>query len=261
MTTSQKSFLQTLAIWAGLILIGIPVVMLLLYLLYQFVGGLSWDQGGAFVYALALAGWLTFWGIMRTLVRRSELRIALLRAAIFLAGVPLAVLLSTNNMLRSLVSFIVHYYYAPNMSFPTNLSLAIICLFLAIWSLLNGLFTRSARGMYVALHLFNWFFWLGIIGTFFWTTGGSIFLIIPLGIMLLLLGFRELIIRWLAILPLLQKSWKPTAMPKPADPPGYEQGYQSQSYKEGGNIYTYSSDEEDAPAAYAPQAETQQQQQ
>ena len=254
MATSEKSFLQILAIGAGLILLGIPVTMLLLYPL---AGGLRWDGEEVFVFALVLAGWLASWRIMRTLVRRLGLRTVLLRVAIFLTGVPLAFLLSTNSMLQSLVNSIVRYYI-PNTVVPSNTPLAIICFFLAIWSLLNGLFTRSAHGMYMALHIFNWLFWLGIVSAFAWVTGGSIFLTVPLGITLLLLGFRESIIRKLVILPLL--SWQPTAVPKPADPPGYEQGYRPSFYKEGGSIYTYSPDEEEAPTAYSPQTETQQQQ-
>ena len=256
MATSQKSFLQILAIWVGLILLGWPVAALLAPL---FAGADGGGEGTIFV--LVLVGWLALWGVFGIRVRQLGWRIAFTRAALLLVGVLLAFLLSANNVLQYLVAPLLRLY-ARNPAFPVLPSFLIFFWLLAFWSLLYGFLTRSTRGMYVALHFFNWLFWLGIIFALFGgSVGNLVLLIIPLGISLLLLGFRESIIRGLATLPFLQKSWQPTAAPKPADPPGYEQGYRPSFYKEGGNVYTYSPDEEDTPTAYSPQAETQQQQQ
>ncbi len=252
MAPSKKSPFQMFAIWGGLTLIGIPVVMLLLL---PFAAGLS-GVSGMFALALALVGWLAFWRVVQVLVRRLGERAVLMRTAIFLTGLPLAFLLSTNTMLLSLVNSVVRYYI-PNTAFPSYAAAAIFCWFLALWSLPSGLLTRRARGMYVALHLSNWLFWLGISSLRDWD---FFLLILPLGITLLLLGFSESIIRSLARLPFLQKR-QSDAVPKSADPHDYEQGYQASPsyYKEGKNIYPYPG-EENASAVYSPLADMQQQQ-
>lgn len=241
MSLYQKSPLQTFAIWAGLTLIGLPLAALL-------TNPFNPDQLP--IFAIALVSWLTFCIAMRALARWLRLRTALMGAAILLAGVPLTILL---------------FRLATDMNLTTQPGLSgsgplvILYWFLGFWSVLSGLLTRNARGVYIALHLFNWLFWLGIgsaLGIFL--PGGLIFLTIPLGVTLLLLGLYKPIIQYLASLPFLQKDTQSGAIPKSADHQDYEQGYRP-SYKEGGNVSTYP-DEEDVPTVYSPRAEIHQQQ-
>src|SRR5258708_7538473 len=239
MSLYQKSPLQKVAIWAGLTLIGLPLTAILTNPFYP---------NQLPIFALALVSWLAFCVAMRALARWLSLRTTLMGAAILLAGVPLALLLFmlTNNL--NLTNHMV--YLNGNGAF------LIVYWFLGLWSILSGLLTRNERGMYVAVHLSNWLFWLGIIGALGY--GQSLpLLTIPLGIMLLLLGLYKPIIQKLASLPFLQKNWQSNAVPKSADYQDYEQGYRP-SYNEGGNVSTYPHEEE-VPTLSSPRAELQQQ--
>ncbi len=230
MSLYQKSPLQKVAIWAGLTLIGLPLTAILTN---------PFNPNQLPIFALALVSWLAFCVAMRALARWLSLRIALMGTAILLAGVPLALLLFmlTNNL--NLTNHMV--YLNGNGAF------LIVYWFLGLWSILSGLLTRNERGMYVAVHLSNWLFWLGIIGALGY--GQSLpLLTIPLGIMLLLLGLYK---------PIIQKNWQSNAVPKPADHQDYEQGYRP-SYNEGGNVSTYPHEEE-VPTVSSPRAEIQQQ--
>ena len=236
MSRYQKSPLQTVAIWAGLALIGFPLALL-------FAASLP-------LFGLALVSWLAFCVAMRVLARWLGWRTVLMKTAILLAGMPFAILLFT---LTSNLNFPDH------MGFYGSPAFLIVCWFLGFWSILSGLLTRNERGMYVAVHLSNWLFCLGIIGAL--GIGRSFpypLLPIPLGIMLLLLGLNKPIIQRLAFLPFFQKNRQSSAVPKPAGHQDYEQGYQP-SYEEGGNIYTYP-DEQEVPTVHSPRAEIQQQQ-
>jgi len=241
MSLYQKSPLQTVAIWAGLTLIGLPLTAILTN---------PFNPNQLPIFALALVSWLAFCVAMRALARWLRLRTALMGAAILLAGVPLALLLFmlTNNL--NLTNHMV--YLNGNGAF------LIVYWFLGLWSILTGLLTRNERGMYVAIHLSNWLFWLGIIGALGY--GPSLpLLTIPLGIMLLLLGLYKPIIQNLASLPFLQQNWQSNAAPKSADFQDYEQGYRPSYKEDGGNAYTYPYEEE-VPTVYSPRAEIQQQQ-
>lgn len=231
MSLFQKSPLQTLAIWAGLTLIGLPLTAILTN---------PFNPNQLPIFAMALVSWLAFCVAMRALARWLRLRTALMGAAILLAGVPLALLLFmlTNNL--NLTNHMVYLDGSP--------ALLIFYWFLGLWSILSGLLTRNERGMYVAVHLSNWLFWLGIISALGY--GQSLpLLIIPLGIMLLLLGLYKPIIQYLVLLPFLQKDTQPGAMPKSADHQNYEQGYRA-SYEEGGKVYTFSDGQEEPTAHY-----------
>jgi hypothetical protein len=250
---SQKSPLQRVAIWAGLTLLGMPLIWLLFVTLVNALNLYLPPSPGSLVFLLAssLVAWFAFCIAIRRLTRWLGIRTALIGAVIFLLGVPIAAVLSANITLQNLVT---HALLLNPPWVNINANWAITFWFLTLWSLLSGLFTRSARAMYVALHLANWLLWLGIISS---SSGLLPLLIFPLGIMLLLLGFYKPIIRGLASLPLFQKTSQPDAAPKPASPQDYEQGYRA-AYKEGGNIYMYP-DEEDIPTVYSPRAQSQQQ--
>jgi hypothetical protein len=253
MSLSQKSPLQRVAIWAGLTLLGTPLIWLLLAALVNALNLYSPPSTAILVFLLApsLIVWLALCIAIRRLTRWLGMSTALIGAVIFPLGVPLAAVLSASIPLQNLVN---HGLLLNPPWVTINANWVITFWFLGFWSLLSGLLTRSARAMYVALHLTNWLLWLGIICS----SGGLLpLLIFPLGIMLLLLGFYKPIIRGLASLPLLQKSSQPEAVPKPDSPQDYEQGYRA-AYREGGNIYTYT-DEEDIPTEYSPRAESQQQ--
>src|SRR5438876_5808454 len=74
----------------------------------------------------------------------------------------------------------------------------IVYAFLACWSVVIRLLTRSVRGMYLVLHVLNWLFWLGMAAL----APGQIvlFLTIPLSISLVLLGLYKPIIQYLPFL-------------------------------------------------------------
>jgi hypothetical protein len=250
---SQKSPLQTFAVWTGLALLGTPFIWLLLGALLTALNPEASSSTGfsIFLVAVSLVVCLALCIAMRPLIRWLGLRTALMGAVIFLLGVPLAAVLSASIPLQNLVN---HGLLLNPPWVTINANWVITFWFLGLWSLLSGLLTRSARAMYVALHLVNWLLWLGIISS----SGGLLpLLIFPLGIMLLLLGFYKPIIHRLAFLPFLQKRSQPQAAPKSAHPQDYEQGYRP-SYKEGENIYTYP--DEDVPPTDSPPLEMQQQQ-
>lgn len=235
MLVRQRNLLQTVAIWTGLAVFGI------------FLGLMSVYPLGLPAITAVVGGWMVFCVIMNNVARRVGWRTVLMRTGFFLVGVPLALLLSLNHTLPDLINPLIHL--------GGNPSVAIFFWALCLWFALYGLLTGSARGMYMALHLFNWLFWLGIVSVF--GLGSGPFLLIPLGVMLLLLGFSRPITRKLALLPLFQKSWRSDTAPKSDDPRDYEHGYQP-VYQEGGNIYTMEPDEMDVPTVYAPRADMQQ---
>jgi hypothetical protein len=236
MSQYQKGPFQAVAIWAGLALIGLPLALLV--------------SNSLPLLGLALVSWLAICVAMRALARWLGWRTALMGAALLLAGVPLAILLFT---LTSNLNFPSHNY----MGFHGSPTFWIVCWFLGLWSILSGLLTRNVRVMYVALHLSNWLFWLGIIGAQAWWSFPYPFLLIPLGFMLLLLGLKKPIIQKLAFLPFLPKNRQSNAVPKPADHQDYEQGYRP-SDVEGGTVYTYA-DEQEVSTVNFPRAGIQQQ--
>ncbi len=232
MSRNQKSPLQAVAIWAGLALIGLPLALLT----------------GSFPLAgLALIGWLAFCFAIRALARWLGWRTALMQLAFLVVGALLALLLF---LLASNLSM---------LSLPGSPELFIVSLFLGLWSILSGLVARNARSMYVAIHLSNWFFCLGImIGLGTGWAFPYLFLPVPLGIMILLLGFHKPVIQMLTSLPFLQKNKPSTAVPKSDDSYDYERGYQS-AYEEGGSVYPYQ-DESDKPTIPTQWTELRQQQ-
>lgn len=236
----QRSLLQTVAIWAGLAVFGVFLGLFV----YPF---------GFLAIAAVVAGWMIFWVVMHQITQRLGWRTVLKQTILFLVGVLLALLLSLNHTLTDLINPLIYPLGAENPS--AVIFFSVLCL----WSALYGLLTRSVHGMYVALHLFNWFFWLCILSVFGLWTSGPLFLLIPLGIMLLLLGFSRQIIRNLEFLPLVQKSGRSDPAPKSDNPRDYERGYRP-VYREGGNTYTMAPDEMDVSTASHSQADMQQHQ-
>lgn len=236
MSRYQKSTLQIISIWVGFALIGLPLVLL-------------FAASSLPLFVLAMGSWIVFCGCMLAVARWLGWRIVLIETALLLAGVPLAFLFA---MLISNLTI--------DMAQHSGFILLAFGWFLGFWSLLSGLLTRNGRGMYVAIHLSNWLFCLGIIAAL--GNGASfpyLLLFIPLGIMFLLLGLSKPILQKLALLPFLQKNRQTNTVPKQAAHQDYEQGYRP-AYQEGENIYTYP-DEQKAPTAYSFPVEMQQQQQ
>lgn len=115
--------------------------------------------------------------------------------------------------------------------------------FFGFWVLLSGLFTRNAKGLYVALHLANWFFAISLVELLIREVNvgdtSVLFLLIPFDIMLLLLYFYKPIVKLLTALPLFQASTPPKSDREkiyeqehyPLDENGenrYRDGYQSE---------------------------------
>ncbi len=233
----QRNLLQTVAIWAGLAVFGI------------FLGFFVSPFGFPAIIAVAGA-WMVFWIVMSQVARRLGWSTVFTQTMFFLIGMLLALLLSLNHTLTNFINPLIYPLGAENPS--AVVFFGALCL----WSALYGLLTRSARGMYVALHLFNWSFWLCILSVFGLGVSGLLFLLIPLGIMLLLLGFSSLIIRNLTFLPPFPKKQRSDPAPKSESPRDYEHGYQP-FYREGGNIYTMAPDEMDVPTTSSSQADMQ----
>lgn len=262
----QKNPLRAVAIWISLFLIGLPLAFLL---------GIS----SPLFFAITIVAWLVFCACMGKLGQWLGWRNALILAGWSLAG----------GLLVLVISWFLRYPYSSSLSLYGlgNLAFSVTFLFLGGWFLLGGLVTRSERGLYVAIHLFNWCFWLGIFCMITHFFPYQLFCI-PFAVMLLLLGLNKMILRNLA--PLFQKGRQPEGAPKPANPQdyyqdyrpitemrdvpppsdsqqmprpiglqGYQQGYQP-IYEEGEDFSTYLNEEE-IPTSYSQHVGYQQQQQ
>lgn len=231
MFSSQRSPSQKFLIWLGVAVIGTPLAFWFAYLVAP---SSLWASVWAFI--IALVAWLAFCIGMRAFARWLGLRTVLIGAGMLLVGVPLAYLAAS-----AIQSGLVFLW------------------FLAFWTILSGLLTRNARGMYIALHLANWFFFLGILSMngFYLFNVYTIYLAIPLGIMLILLGLYRPVTNRLVLFPFMRHGTPVPASPKPSSGRAYETGYQA-AYEEGGRSYTYSSGPE-KPVARYPSGSIQQQ--
>ena len=225
----QRNLFQRVAIWTGLAVFGVFLSFIITYSM-GFLGMVA-----------VVGGWMILCVVINIVARRFGWR----TVAFWLAGVPFALLLSLNHTLPDLVSQLI--------SGGGNPSVAVFFWALGLWSAICGLLYRSARGMYVALHLCNWFLWLGIASLLGWDSGPL--LLIPLSVMLLLFGFSRPIIQKLVILVPFPHRWHSDTAPKSDDPRGYERGYSYQTgYQEGGNTYPMPSQDMHMPPISAPRA-------
>ena len=232
MFSSQRNPSQKFLIWLGVAVIGMPLAFWFAYLAAP---SSPWASVWAFI--IALAAWLAFCIGMRVFARWLGLRTVLIGAGMLLVGVPLAYLAASATQ-----------------------SGLVFLWFLAFWTILSGLLTRNARAMYVALHFANWFFFLGILSMngFYLLNVYTIYLAIPLGIMLILLGLYRPVTNKLALFPFMRHGTPIATGPKSPPERAYETGYQA-AYEEGGRSYTYSSGPEKPMARY-PSGTMQQQQ-
>lgn len=234
MFSYQRSSSQKFLILLGVTVLGTPLAVWFAFLVAQYAS--LWAFVSAFTIGLVI--WLTICAGVRALARWLGLRTTLIEAGMFLISIPLA------------------YVFAKATS-----SALVFFWFFAFWSILSGLLTRSGRGMYVALHLANWLFFVGIFAAFGLAPYNSFpFLAIPLGIMIILLGLYRPVTNRLVLFPFMHHEPSNPAGPKPSPSErAYETGYQA-SYEEGGRSYTYSSEQE-KPIARYPSGTIQQQKQ
>ncbi len=261
----QKNPLRAVAIWIALFLIGLPLAFLL---------GIS----SPLSFGSNIVIWLVFCACMGKLGEWLGWRTALIQVGWSLAG----------GLLVLAISWFMRYPYSSSLSLYGlgNLAFSVTFLFLGGWLLLGGIVTRSKRGLYVAIHLFNWCFWLGIFSLITHSFPSWLFCI-PFAVMVLLLVLNKVIMR--NFMPLFQKGRQPEGAPKPANPQeyyqayrptpemrdvphhadsqempkpvgfqGYQQGYQP-AYEGGEDFSTYLHEEE-IPTAYSQQVGHQQQQ-
>lgn len=215
MFSPQRSSSQTFLIRLGVAVVGMPLVFWFAYLvappssrtfvLLFTIGLLVWLA--ICVGVRKLAHWLFLVFVMGLLVCQViwlcvsvpahwvGVRTSLIGAGILLIGVPLAVLASNIADFATMNSGL---------------------WFLAFWSILSELLTRNGRGMYIALHLANWFFFLGIlsVNNFHFLTAYPIYLAIPVGNMLILLGLYRPVINRLALFPFMHHGTVNPADPK-----------------------------------------------
>jgi hypothetical protein len=247
MSRKQTSLLQTLAIWVGFVLFSFPLILTLLSFMVGWFPGLL---------TLFLAVWVAICLMMSILARWIGLRTALIGTATFLIGIPIAVFISMHIPNSTFYSGM-----SNDNTFVSGETHAIVIFgFLGFWSILSGLITRNARGMYAALHLANWLLSLSVLMLLLMDPHFLLYLALPLGIMLLLLVFSQPIMQILSVLPWINQTEPSGAIPKPSDFQGYEDGYQP-FYEEGGNTSLSHPYERQNQSAYMPQSEMQQRQQ
>ncbi|QBD80812.1 sigma-70 family RNA polymerase sigma factor [Ktedonosporobacter rubrisoli] len=247
MQNDQGRSFRFSAIWAGIIILGLPLSLGLAQLITN-------NTIKLISLGLTLSTWFAFCVALAFLTR------GLRKHKIFNMGYMLPLVLPLVILLFIVIST---FHIARNLGLDDSGSLLIAFALLAAWSSISILLSRTARSRYLALHALNWLFWLGMaIALAPWQLYASLymgmtgllapwqillFLAFPLSISLVLLSFYKTIIQRQQSF--FQRGNSSSVMPKSDNQQSYEQGYR-QSYSEGGTIYTYASQHEEPVAGY-----------
>lgn len=190
--------------------------------------------------------------------------------AIIVLGCVLSALKALRTFATVLGLFLIGRPFAVLFAVQTQSAL-VFTIFLTAWTVLGGLLTRSAKGVYWSFHLSAWIVGLGLsaytamITPYYSEFPVWIWLLLSIGVSIVLGAQYQATIAFLSGFKWLRTIGSPQqplpAQPLPQQQQPYQQGYQAErTYEEGGQVFPYPHQEQ-PQANYPRQAQPQPQQQ
>jgi hypothetical protein len=232
--------------------ITVTIVVTTIFFLLTFLAAVSNGYGDGILFIFfSFAIWVSV-VFSCILIILKAFRIFATVFGLFLIGLPIAVLLAMLNQGPS--------------------SMLLFAGFLAGWTLLSGVLTRSAKGAYWTLHLAGWILGFGLAAItpyilshyynyYYYSSGSALYwFLLPIGISTVLGAQYHAVIAFLARFKIFHKAEVVMPQPLPTQdqsqpPQAYQQGYQAEKvYEEGGKIFAYQP-QESYPHQEQPQAQ------